>query len=351
MKTRALVVGALMASFCIAVPTTAFAQQDILKAGGVDDEGVANAYYETIDPDNLRTTQDDWEAVNGFNDPLNEVVEATGYFNEGDLAFWRSIFMVEDKRPGYEGNIAFTTINYASEEDALEGDPEKMVSIVNMEYSPGPNGEDEDEAKRITKFYVYDAVSGDRQISTAFDDRGEALYLPAACFSCHGGDDDAEAPLPEGYNDGSGETNGTFLAFDVNTMTFGNTSLASLEAAFKKMNEAVLRTDPTKATRTLIKGLYGGSGLPRNTQDLAYIPTSWAGEEDLYNEVVVPSCRSCHTTSDKKLLSLSWWKANPDKIREVVFHEQTMPNSKPSYDRFWGSNQPGILGDALERFE
>jgi hypothetical protein len=351
MKTTATVVGALMASFCIAVPTTAFAQQDILKAGGVDDEDVANAYYETIDPDNLRTTQDDWEAVNGFNDPLNEVVEATGYFNEGDLSFWRSIFMVEDKRPGYEGNIAFTTINYASEEDALEGDPEKMVSIVNMEYSPGPNGEDEDEPKRITKFYVYDAVSGDRLTSTTFDDRGEELYLPAACFSCHGGDDDAEAPLPEGYNDGSGETNGTFLAFDVNTMTFGNTPLASLDEAFKKMNKAVLRTDPTRATRALIKGLYGGAGLPRNTQDLDYIPTSWVGEEELYRDVIVPSCRSCHTTSDTKLLRLSWWKANPDKIREVVFHEQTMPNSKPSYDRFWMSNQPGILGDALERFE
>jgi mono/diheme cytochrome c family protein len=134
-------------------------------------------------------------------------------------------------------------------------------------------------------------------------------------------------------------------------MTFGNPPQADLEKAFKQFNQAVLRTNPTQATRTLINGLYGGSTLPRSTQDLAYIPSSWAGEEQLYREVFVPSCRSCHTTSDTKLNSLEWWKANPAKIREVVFHEQTMPNAMPSFDRFWASNQPTILDSVLTRFE
>ncbi len=348
MKIKATVVGVLMASYCIAVPGMAWGgNHDFLKAGGIDTVGVANAYYDTIDPGNLRTTQGAWEEVNGFNDPLNEVVDARGYFNEGDLSFWRSIRMVVDQRPGYEGNIAFTTGNYDSEDAALAGKP--TGSIVNMEYSQGPEGD------RITKFYVYDVDdlnnNGDRLPSTVFDSTGEELFVPAACYSCHGGDDDADAPLPDGYNEGSGETNATFLLLDVTTMAFGNTTLASLEANFKKMNEAMLHTDPTKATRALIKGIYGGQGLPRNTQDLTYIPASWAGEETLYREVIIPSCRNCHTTSDTKLLSLSWWKANPAKIRKVVFHEQTMPNSKPGYDRFWMSNQPAILGDALDRFE
>ncbi len=341
MKTRATVVGVLMASLSIAVPGTAWAQHDFLKAGGVDDAGVATAYYNTIDPNNLRLTQNAWEEVNGFNDPLNTVVVAKGYFNEGDLAFWRSIELVRDKRPGYEGNIAFTTVNYLTEADSVN--EVNKVSIVNMEYSPGPDGD------HITKFYVFNAA-GQRQISTSFVIGGEELFLPAACYSCHGGDDDAESPLTGGYNEGSGETNGTFLLFDVNTMTFGNTSLASLEAAFKQFNEAVLDTDPTKATRKLIKGLYGGPGLPSPTQ-VDYVPPSWASEEVLYREVIVPSCRSCHTTSDTKLLSLQWWKDNPGNIREEVFHEQTMPNSEPSFNRFWMSNQPAILGDALDRFE
>ncbi len=342
MKTRARVVSVMVASLCIAVSGTAAAvDHNFLKAGGVDDDIVATAYYDTIDPDGLRTTQADWEEVNGFNDPRNTVVVAAGYFNQGDLAFYRRIEMVVDKRRGKKGNIAFTTYNYNSEADAI--DDVRRVSIVNMEYSPGPDGE------RITKFYVFDP-DGNRQTSTAFDSRNEQLSVPAACFSCHGGDDDAVSPLDE-YNDGSGETNGTFLAFDINTMTFGNPPKADLEDEFKEFNQAVLRTNPTQATRSLINGLYGGSGLPNDTQDLAYMPSSWDGEEKLYREVFVPSCRSCHTTSDTKLNSLEWWKANPGKIREVVFHEETMPNSMPSFDRFWMSNQPDILGEALTRFE
>ena len=253
--------------------------------------------------------------------------------------------MVRDKRPGYRGNIAFTTVNYNSAAYACAGTPQG--SIVNMEYSPGPDDD------RIAKFYVFapdtDFDAGARRTHTAFPN-SEELYVPAACFSCHGGDDDATSPI-NSYNDGSGETNATFLLFDVATMTFDGVSQANIERTLRKFNKAVLRTDPTTATRKLIKGLYGGNGLPRNTQDLDYIPVSWQSEAQLYREVVVPSCRSCHTTSDTKVLSLAWWKANPGSIREEVFHELKMPNSPAAFERFWGSNQPTILMEALDRFE
>lgn len=343
MKLKTTVVGVLMASLSIVVPGTAFSQHSFLKSGGVDDDDVAIAYYKTIDPGNLRQTQNAWLEVNGYNDPINEVIDVKGHFSDGDLAFWRSISLVIDKRPGYEGNIAFTTGNYNTEIDALNGT--NPVSIVNMEYSPGP------EDDPITKFYVFDVNTGERVNSTVFDSNLEQLHLPAACFSCHGGDDDAEAPLLDGYNEGSGETNATFLAFDINTMKFDNTTRTSLEPAIKKLNEAVLLTDPTKATRKLVKGLYGGSGLPRNTQNLSYIPTSWLEETELYYDVIVPTCRGCHTTSDTKLLSLRWWKANASSIREVVFHEQLMPDSMPAFNRFWSTNQNQIVLDALDRFE
>ncbi len=347
MKKRTIVAGVLMASLSIAVPGTVFSQHEFLKSGGVDDENVAIAYYNTIDPGNLRTTQEDWLKVNGYKDPVNEEIVVKGHFSDGDLAFWRSISMVKDKRPGYEGNIAFTTANYKKEKDALDGT--NPVSIVNMEYSPGP------EDDLITKFYVFNADTGERVTSTIFVEGGEPLYLPAACYSCHGGDDDAESPLLSGYNDGSGETNATFLAFDIRTMAFGDTTQASLEPNIKKLNEAVLGTDPTKATRKLVKGLYGGAGLPRDTQDLDYIPASWnvgEVEEELYRDVIVPTCQGCHTASDTKLLSLQWWKANTASIREVVFHEELMPDSMPSYERFWNdTNQHEILLNALDHFE
>ncbi|MCU7818056.1 MAG: hypothetical protein KZQ57_04105, partial [gamma proteobacterium symbiont of Lucinoma myriamae] len=191
MKKRATVTGVLMAGLSIVLPGTVFSQHSFLKSGGVDDKNIAIAYYNTIDPDNLRPTQDAWLEVNGYNDPANEEIEVRGHFSDGDLAFWRSISLVNDKRAGYEGNIAFTTANYSTEMDALNGT--NPISIVNMEYSPGP------EDDLITKFYVFDVNTGERVTSTVFDNSREQLHLPAACFSCHGGDDDAEAPLPVGY--------------------------------------------------------------------------------------------------------------------------------------------------------
>jgi len=365
MRTRIIVVSALMASFSIAFSGAAWPQMDALKAGGVDTVEVAIAYYNTIDPYGLRETQAEWREENGFNDlATNRIIDARGYENVGDLGFYRGIEMVRDKRPGKKGGIAFTTVNYNSQEDANQD--KCQVSVVNMEYSQGPEGDD-----WIVKFYVFEPKNdpagtvcgrtdpltqpnsdsnnpnaGMRAYSTAFPD-SEELYVPAACYSCHGGDDDAEAPI-ESYNEGSGETNATFLLFDVATMNLAGTSEADLEAKFRKFNKAVLRTDPSKATRTLARGLYGGRKLPYPTQDTDYIPDSWVGDELLYREVVVPSCRSCHTASDTKLLSLEWWKANVDDIREEVFHEYTMPNSSAGFTRFYDSGQDVILKDWLD---
>lgn len=347
--TEETVRGTFIVSIFMAVAGTAGAQNMILQTGGVDDDGVATAYYQTIDPNDERTNEADWREVNGFNDPRNTVVEAKGYFNKGDLGFFRSIHMVVDQRPGYEGNIAFATVNYNDEQGAI--DEVRKVSIVNMEYSQGPDDDS------ITKFYIFDADSGARLNKTTFSVGGEELFVPAACYSCHGGDDDDESPVPpEGYNEGSGETNSSFLAFDVSTMEFSSAvPQASLEAAFKSFNEAVLHTDPPRATRMLISGLYGGLGLPSSTQ-VDYVPASWidAGEEDLYRDVIIPSCRLCHTGSDSKILDPDFWKENPDKFEEVVFEELTMPNAVPSYSAFWNStnpHQPEVLREALERFK
>jgi hypothetical protein len=355
MRTRIIVVSALMASFSIAVSSAAWAQMDALKAGGVDTAEVAIAYYDTIDPYGLRETQAEWREKNGFNDlATNRIIDARGYNNVGDLGFYRGIEMVRDKRRGKKGNIAFTTVNYNSQKDANQD--KCQVSVVNREYSQGPDGDD-----MLVKFYVFEPKNdpagtvcdaddtapnsspdaGMRVLSTAFPGSDE-LFVPAACYSCHGGDDDAETPIVS-YNEGSGQTNATFLLFDVATMTFDGVNQANLEAKFRKFNKAVLRADPTKATRKLAHGLYGGPELPYPTQDTDYIPDSWVGDQDLYRQVVVPSCRTCHTASDTKLLSLEWWKDNVDEIREEVFHEYTMPNSPAGFTRFHASGQSDIL--------
>lgn len=309
---------------------------NLLKANGVSTEADAIKYYQTIDPNNLRLTQDDWRAVNGFNDPGNEVVLVAGHKNASDLGFWRRIEMVIDKRPGYVGNVAMTTFNFETEQDAFLNLNAK--SIVNMEYSPGPSGD------RITKFYIYDAA-GNRKNSTFFDPdlaTREELFLPNGCASCHGGGKD--------FATRGGKTGGGFLAFDFNVFEYGTlTSRAANEANVKKLNQGVLKTNPPSAVKSLINGLYGGKYLPLTTQYSAYRPSDWNTEPDLW-KVVVTDCQGCHTLSEEEVRNLDYWKSNVGSFHEEVLKEKLMPNSPYANRRFWSTDHHLIVEDALKRF-
>lgn len=309
---------------------------NLLKANGVSTEADAVKYYQTIDPNNLRLTQNAWREVNGFNDLGNEIVVVGGHKNASDLGFWRRLEMVIDKRPGYVGNVAMTTFNFETEQDAFLNINAK--SIVNMEYSPGPSGD------RITKFYIYDAA-GNRKNSTFFDPdpaTREELFLPNGCASCHGGGRD--------FTTRGGNTGGGFLAFDFNVFEYGAlTSRAANEANVKKLNKGVLMTRPKDAVKSLISGLYGGSRLPLTTQNTAYMPSDWAGESALW-KVVVTDCQGCHTLSETEVRNLDYWKNNVGSIREEALKEKLMPNSPYANRRFWSTDHHQIVEDALKRF-
>jgi hypothetical protein len=309
---------------------------NLLKANGVSTEADAIKYYQTIDPNNLKLTQDAWREANGFNDPGNEIVVVGGHKNVSDLGFWRRIEMVIDQRPGYVGNVAMTTFNFETEQDAFLNTNAK--SIVNMEYSPGPNGD------RITKFYIYDAA-GNRKNSTFFDPHPptrEELFLPNGCASCHGGGRD--------FTSRGGKTGGGFLAFDFNVFEYGTlTSRAENEANVKKLNKGVLKTYPPSAVQNLIRGLYGGKNLPLATQNSAYRPSAWDTERALWN-VVVTDCLGCHTQSEQEVLSLDHWKRNVGDLREEVLKKKLMPNSPYANRRFWSTDHHQIVEDALQRF-
>lgn len=319
----------------------------LLKANGVSTSQDAADYYATIDPGNLRLTQAAWREVNGFNDPVNEVVVVGGHKNTSDLGFWRRIEMVIDMRWGKRRNVAFTTFNFATENDAFLN--QNPLSIVNMEYSPGPNGD------RIAKFYIYNP-DGTRKTSTFFDPDGihdpaakEELFLPNGCASCHGGGEDFRAH--------SGKTDGGFLAFDFNVFEYGTlTSRAANEANVKKLNQGVLMTDPPSAVKSLIFGLYGGYKLPSATQNSAYMPSDWATEPALW-KVVVTDCLGCHTLSESSVLNLNYWKLHVGSLREQVFEYQLMPNSPYANRRFWNTDPNQLptdhsqtVSDALTRF-
>ncbi|MDB5811136.1 MAG: domain containing protein [Betaproteobacteria bacterium] len=314
---------------------------DLLKANGVSTLDDAKKYYSTIDPNDLRLTQAAWRAVNGFDEPGNEVVVVGGHKNVSDLGFWRRIEMVIDKRPGYVGNVAFTTFNFETEQDAFVN--VHPLSIVNMEYSPGPNGD------RITKFYIYDAA-GNRQTKTFFDPAAihgarEDLYLPNGCAACHGG-----GTHGVDFRTHAGRTGGGFLAFDFNVFEYGVlTSRADNEANVKKLNQGVLMTNPPSAVKTLVSGLYGGNNLPRATQNSAYRPSDWNTEPALW-KVVVTDCLGCHTLTEQEVLSLDHWKRNVASFRQIILKEKEMPNAPFSNRRFWNTNNHQIVEDALNRF-
>ena len=340
-KKLKMILSELLPACCLlSVSLSAVAGEDgLLKANGVSTERDAKEYYATIDPDKMRMTQDAWEEVNGFNDPANEIIVVMGHKNVSDLGFYRKIEMVIDKREGYEGNVAFTTFNYFTEDDAINDVAgELSASIVNMEYSPGPDGD------HITKFYIYDGISRERLFSTIFDPDltiAEELYLPSGCTSCHGGED--------GFGH-EGDIDGGFLAFDFNVFEFGSlVTRADQEEDVKKLNEGVLMTNPPRAVKKLVYGLYGGRDLPLDTQNTDYIPSDWAGEEELYG-VIVTDCLGCHTLSETGVLNLRWWRRNIDELREHVLEDKNMPNSPFAHRRFFDeTNNHQIIRDALDR--
>jgi hypothetical protein len=319
---------------------------NLLKANGVSTLQDAEDYYRTIDPNNERLTQADWREVNGFNDPVNEVVVVEGHKNVSDLGFWRRIEMVIDKRWGKRRNVAFTTYNFeVGPNDPNPNnltkccEPANAKSIVNMEYSPGPNGD------RITKFYIYNA-NGGRENSTIFDPdlaKAEELFLPNGCAACHGGGEDFRAH--------SGKTDGGFLAFDFNVFDYtgSDTNRAANEANVKKLNQGVLMTDPPTAVKSLIYGLYGGKYRPSPTQNSDYMPSDWASEPALWN-VVVTDCLGCHTLSESSVLTLNYWKLHVGSLRENVFEYRLMPNSPYANRRFFNTDHHLIVKDALTRF-
>jgi len=215
---------------------------------------------------------------------------------------------------------------------------------------------------------------------------------PGVCLVCHGG---APAFVPTGGPyPRAGNINGfRFLPLDNANLLFPTAAFpvtAALPAGFthdftlgaqerqiREYNIAVLKTVPTYAEndgtgavrvphlREVIEGWYGGPGLPNSTQNSNFIPVGWreapngpapagSGAEELYKQVVGPSCRSCHFNrelsldfgtyanfhqeSDLQQLSfLGSCKQNNDADPNAKF----MPLALLTFVRFW-ETQNGV---------
>jgi hypothetical protein len=212
---------------------------------------------------------------------------------------------------------------------------------------------------------------------------------PGVCFICHGGSPKNLTSL--GQYPSQGKVNGfRFLPLDIRNLMFTSdlgpdqpalpasqafTDRFNQEAAIKAYNIAVLATVPkdlesdgTGAVRQAhlreaITGWYTDPGSPafnRTTQNTEFLPVGWrepplgtapAGSKNLYQQVVSPSCRSCHFNREVSLDfgTAANFKQNSD-LRELALkpwcnsntpHYSTDPKLRPmplallTFQRFW----------------
>ncbi len=311
------------------------------------------AYYTKIDPGGTKTNPNDtndfahWKTINGFD--RGEKARAI-YENEYDLGFGRDMHMQTGGQDGLCGNcIAYYVTNYDNVEAAVtaQNSGVNQKATVAMEFSPqnGTSG------TPYTKFYVFGA-NGTILDSVALDDFGPKA-VPTLCIICHNGNINSMGP------DGNLLTS-RFIPFDLQSFRYHptdpNWQRAVMEPGFKAMNAGIInQTNVSAPLKLLITNWYGTEGdltLPDATFQDNRVPSEWTSptnESPLYQTVVQPSCRSCHTTRDPADTGqdISWQSydsLNGDsafaRFLACTSTSHLMPQAERTFARFWLSTQP-----------
>jgi len=356
-----------------------------------DSPAYAQAYYAAIDPNNTKDTVAKWKAANGFDTGTG--TQVTVVFGDArDLGFGRRI----TARQNPDGTLAFFTENYLVKTGAAYGfspvnleaaivrDPNSLVYVAGIEFSPGPAG-----GVSFAKYFNFNVATGARENTVDIDGRGDKA-MPGPCIACHGGRADALTPpdasgnprfnlLLNAVSGARGDVLGELPPFEVSTFQFSETpgyTRAEQEPMLKTMNKWVLCSYPLSAPSTfpedacrraassgewqgtaaaLIKAAYGGDGLPNPVYAEPPAPSSWAaaGQTSLYETVVAPACRVCHQLrgtgrqSDIDFTTYERFQSYAGRILATVTDRGNMPLAKLVYDTFHASPGEAALADFL----
>ena len=364
-----------------------------VRADGVFEVGApeyAQAYYEAIDPTNAKDTLDKWKAANniGASGPGHAEYKLS-FGDQRDLGYGRS--MTAHQNP--DGSMAFVVQNY--QVGAYGGySPLNLDAAANLvsqwhvgtnaiEFSAGPGvgvaGRPAD--ARFVKFYIFDPVTGARQLVGSLDGR-PAKAMPTICIACHGGRGDPLTPpdasgkklfalVANSYSQHRGDVQAKLHPFEPATFDFSTaagSTRADLEPRIKAINQmvlcsyalpapSVLPEDQCRRPATLneyqgtaatfIKDMYGGDRMPNSSAAAtdSYVEGSWAaaGQSALYLDVQAPACRVCHrllgTANNPEIAfdTFTRFDAYKDRVKVHVVDRGNMPLAKLIYDKFWST--------------
>lgn len=360
----------------------------------VDSDAYATAYYKAIDPTNAKDSFTKWRDANGFTslDPGSNVV----FLDTHDLGYGRNMTMrrtaagtplagvavyVENYRVPVFAGQNYTQINL----DAAVARSRRYLAGYNaIEWGPQDadgNGAPDDlngdgainAADYLTRFYSF-APDGARVLSVDMDGKGRK-GMPTTCISCHGG---RQYPLlPDGSfaaPDGgfvpaggrlpviAGDTRARLQPLNLDTLTYATDAgytRADQEANFKLLNLAVYDSYERNATpppghwnstiaRSMLESWYGGAALPAVGFTGGFVPPGWrmdatptpaAGADNLYREVIGPSCMTCHMLrgnshmSDMDFATYAKFSPYARAVQALVFDRGNMPLSRVGYER------------------
>ncbi len=338
----------------IGVADSVMLSADTLLAGigGEEHRDTADAYYRTIDPQNRRTTLNDWLFLAGFAQDNKgslkpDAVSGVGefahakYTNNFDLGFGRDMYMRTDP----SGDVYAFVVNYPTLEAAIKN-IDNFVAVV-MEFTPPDDTALEASCAtkgRFVKFLTFvpdNSGNAPRVGSMNFDGRGER-YTPGNCIACHGGDVANLDQLVAAGNSNQmvyrncGDTNAAFMLWDLDSFLYSDTDPAiangvpkfggaslldetdpahkysrqAQEEQFRKLNAGALQTYETFATEggdpnrvaaamALVHGWYHDRTTVAGTPfDGTYTPDGWntsPAVADAYQNGFARYCRACHT--------------------------------------------------------
>lgn len=249
------------------------------------DSPANDTYYQTVDPDGLRTTLDDWKKLHGminqFGTPNSDVINAK-YVNAYDLGFGRDMYCLETS--SFESQ-AFPCVveNYQ-----VTGSNTKFIASVAMErvFAQSNSGA----SRFYTAFFVFDA-KGRRINSIDLDGKG-SKRVPEACWACH-----------DGGASFIGSRGGQYLGFDKElfrnfpgapTVSQQSSNFAKLNIIVKKIAQAETSTTYDSDNHVNIKKLIQRFEINKPVSKLTGAPASHQsnGQAEIYSKY----CRTCHVS-------------------------------------------------------